>query len=132
MKIKKISEKYSNEEKAIKLGYNIGDIVYNKIMKKNLTVVKDFQKYPSKERETSCTLGAIGENPNDYFKVKNNNKPKNDTRVLIEDYDGIIAFGYIKDNMYVYDGSTTGWNPLTDIKNWISLSELKDKLGWNE
>jgi hypothetical protein len=58
--------------------------------------------------------------------------PKNDSRILIEDGDGILAFGYIKDNMYVYDGSTTGWNPVSDIKNWISISELKDKLGWNE
>lgn len=31
-----------------------------------------------------------------------------------------------------YDGLTTDWNSLTDIKNWISISELKDKLGWNE
>ena len=34
--------------------------------------------------------------------------------------------------MYKYNGSTIGWNPLTDIKNWISISELKNKLDWNE
>ena len=138
MKIEKVSKifensDYSPEEKnAIKNGYNIGDTVYNNIMKKKLTVVKNFKPYPDKDRETTCTLGAIGENPNVYFKIENKNKLKNDSRVLIEDYDGILVFGYVKDNMYIYDGSTTGWNPVSDIKNWISISELKDKLGWNE
>jgi hypothetical protein len=33
--------------------------------------------------------------------------------------------------MYIYDGSLE-WKHISNIKNWISISELKEKLGWNE
>lgn len=47
----------------------------------------------------------------------------NENRALIEDHFGLLIFGYVKDNMYIYDGSLE-WKHIS--------SELKEKLGWNE
>ena len=55
----------------------------------------------------------------------------NENRALIEDSFGLLIFGYIKDDMYIFDGSLE-WKHISNIKNYILINELKDKLGWNE
>lgn len=70
--IKKLNEAItSNEEKARAAGYEIGDVVYNRKMGKNLTIIsnEDYEKNYGFGKPTSdswCTLGAVGEFPGNY------------------------------------------------------------------
>lgn len=70
MKIKKfneINESISPEQKARNKGYEVGDLVYNNILKKNIKIVDDKEKVIG---DGFCTLGAVGENPSVYTKVE--------------------------------------------------------------
>jgi len=70
MKINKFS--YSdndNEKKAIKMGFNIGDTVYNSVAQRRMVIT---QKNDPRITSSSnfCSLGAVGEFPNTYTKIK--------------------------------------------------------------
>jgi len=71
MKIKKVDElnEKTNGAKAIALGYKIGDTVYNNKLKKNVIIAHP-SKPISEYGEDYCSLGAIGEFPQFYSKVK--------------------------------------------------------------
>lgn len=75
MEIKKFSELNENksdytdnELKALKAGHKVGDTIFNNIMKKTLTIVRDAKSTVG--REDRCTLGAVGESPNAYTKIE--------------------------------------------------------------
>lgn len=82
---KEAKERVTLKRKARNAGYDIGDIVYNIKLKKNITIISD-EDYSrlndeSKKKWTYndntfedmmnyCTLGAVGENLNYYSLVK--------------------------------------------------------------
>ena len=110
-----------NEEKAIKKGYNIGDIVYNKKMKKELTVVRSARVVVDDKKDRYCTLASIGEFPKEYSLVKSfkgggdEEEPKKDK----EDMDDDSRLIRIKNNIK---------NELKNLKNISKDSDLIDDL----
>jgi len=73
------------KRKARKAGYDVGDTVYNRLAKRNLTVISDedhsflsdeanknwtYDNNTFTELSDYCTLGAIGESPDVYSLVK--------------------------------------------------------------
>ena len=89
MKIKnfnQINETLTNEDKARKAGYNVGDTVYNYNMKKRLIITNDFKKITSDGNY--CSLGAVGEFPESYTKIKGStndaDRAKNNHKLNIE------------------------------------------------
>lgn len=72
MQVKKFNEmenlnEKSNNAKAISAGYNIGDIVYNIKMKKNLTIAP--LDMPTQDYgDEYCSLSAVGANLDNYSK----------------------------------------------------------------
>ena len=69
MRIKKFEElnEKSNAAKAISAGYRVGDVVYNTIMKKYLTIAP--LDLPTQEYgDEYCSLGAVGSNLDSYYK----------------------------------------------------------------
>lgn len=78
MEIKKLenfsineNDTYSTEEqKAIDAGYELGDLVYNIKMDKNLTIVKNPKIVMNDDDDATCTLGSVGQFLNNYTKVE--------------------------------------------------------------
>jgi len=61
---------YSKEElKAIKAGWNIGDYVYNHKMGKKQRIVKLARTVLDDKEDKYCTLGAVGQWPNNFTKA---------------------------------------------------------------
>ena len=71
MKLKRfdhLNEDIDNENKARKKGYNIGDTVYNHIMQKRLIIAPKYDRELF-SGDKYCTLGAVGEFPENYTKI---------------------------------------------------------------
>jgi hypothetical protein len=54
--------------------------------------------------------------------------PKNMTRVLIEDIDGMLEFAFYKDGMFKCESGGEYLKPI-DVRSWIEVNKLKLKLG---
>jgi hypothetical protein len=111
MKIKKfnqINEDSENELKAIENGFNVGDYVYNHKMGRKQQIVKPARTVLDDKEDKYCTLGAIGQWPDNFTKAeedaRNLNKHKF-TKYSLElkikkTIDEILQFGYFsKDDL---------------------------------
>jgi hypothetical protein len=54
--------------------------------------------------------------------------PKNMTRVLIENIDGILEFAFYKDGMFKCESDGEYLKPM-GVRSWIEINKLKLKLG---
>ena len=54
--------------------------------------------------------------------------PKNMTRVLIEDENGILEFAFYKDGMFKCESGEAYLKP-EQVRRWMQINQLKLKLG---
>jgi len=67
---KQLNEDTENELKATKAGWNIGDFVYNHKMGKKQQIVKPARTVLDDKEDRYCTLGAIGQWPDNFTKAE--------------------------------------------------------------
>ena len=73
MEVKKfdqLNEDSENELKATKAGLDIGDYVYNHKMGKKQQIVKPARTVLDDKEDKYCTLGAVGQWPDNFTKVE--------------------------------------------------------------